>query len=111
MNEQLGLTNLTRTQKQLAEYIIGNIDDDGYLRRDLASISDDLAFNVNMEVSEQELEEILRIIQDFDPAGVGARDLQECLLLQIKRRKETEAAILAAKILQGKLRRVHKKTL
>jgi RNA polymerase sigma-54 factor len=100
MNEQLGLTNLTETQKHLAEYIIGNIDDDGYLRRDLASISDDLAFNVNMEVSEQELDEILRIIQDFDPAGVGARDLQECLLLQIKRRKETEATILAAKILQ-----------
>lgn len=100
MNEQLGLANLTETQKQLAEYIIGNIDEDGYLRRDLASISDDLAFNVNMDVSEKELEEVLRIIQDFDPAGVGARDLQECLLLQIKRKKETESTILATKILQ-----------
>ena len=100
MNEQLGLANLTETQKQLAEYIIGNIDEDGYLRRDLASISDDLAFNVNMDVSEKELEEILRIIQDFDPAGIGARNLQECLLLQIKRKKETESTILAIKILQ-----------
>lgn len=101
MAEQLGLANLTEVQKQLAEYIIGNIDEDGYLRRDLASISDDLAFNVNMNVSEKELEEILTIIQDFDPPGVGARDLQECLLLQIKRKRETEATLLAIKILQG----------
>ncbi len=101
MAEQLGLANLTEVQKQLAEYIIGNIDEDGYLRRDLASISDDLAFNVNMDVSEKELEEILTIIQDFDPPGVGARDLQECLLLQIKRKRETEATLLAIKILQG----------
>jgi len=100
MSEQLGLANLTETQKQLAEYIIGNIDEDGYLRRDLSSISDDLAFNVNMDVSEKELEEILTIIQDFDPAGVGARDLQECLLLQIRRKKETGSTILAMKILQ-----------
>ncbi|MGV8134718.1 MAG: RNA polymerase factor sigma-54 [Mangrovibacterium sp.] len=100
MSEQIGLANLTETQKQLAEYIIGNIDEDGYLRRDLSSISDDLAFNVNMDVSEQELEEILKIIQNFDPAGVGARDLRECLILQIRRKKETESAILAMKILQ-----------
>ncbi|MEN6453157.1 MAG: RNA polymerase factor sigma-54 [Prolixibacteraceae bacterium] len=100
MSEQIGLANLTETQKQLAEYIIGNIDEDGYLRRDLSSISDDLAFNVNMDVSELELEEILKIIQNFDPAGVGARDLRECLILQIRRKKETESAILAMKILQ-----------
>lgn len=100
MSEQLGLANLTEAQKQLAEYIIGNIDEDGYLRRDLSSISDDLAFNVNIDVSEQELEEILKIIQDFDPAGVGARDLQECLILQIKRKKETASTILSLKILK-----------
>lgn len=100
MSEQLGLANLTENQKKLAEYIIGNIDEDGYLRRDLSSISDDLAFNVNMDVSVQELEEILKVIHDFDPAGVGARDLRECLLLQIKRKKETKSTILAIKILQ-----------
>ncbi|MEL7589514.1 MAG: RNA polymerase factor sigma-54 [Prolixibacteraceae bacterium] len=100
MSEQLGLTNLTETQKQLAEYIIGNIDEDGYLRRDLASISDDLAFNVNVTVSEEELEEILKIIQDFDPAGVGARDLQECLILQLRRRKDNAYTPLAMKILK-----------
>ncbi len=100
MNEQLGLAEMNEEQQKLAEYIIGNIDEDGYLRRDLLSISDDLAFNLNMEVSEKELEEILDIIQDFDPPGVGARDLQECLLLQIQRKKGTEATCLAMKIIQ-----------
>jgi len=85
--EQLGMVKLTEEQSQLAEYIIGNIDDDGYLRRDLSAISDDLAFNLNMEVTEDELYKILKIIQEFDPPGVGARDLQECLLIQLNRKK------------------------
>lgn len=85
--DQLGMTNLKDENRQLAEYIIGNIDDDGYLRRDLLSISDDLAFNMNMEVPEEKLEEILHIIQQFDPPGVGARDLRECLLLQLNRKE------------------------
>ncbi|TNF40481.1 MAG: RNA polymerase sigma-54 factor [Bacteroidetes bacterium] len=84
--EQLGMVKLTEEQSQLAEYIIGNIDDDGYLRRDLSAISDDLAFNLNMEVSEDELYKILKVIQEFDPPGVGARDLQECLLIQLSRK-------------------------
>ncbi|WP_372948049.1 RNA polymerase factor sigma-54 [Mariniphaga sp.] len=85
--DQLGMINLPEDDRQLAEYIIGNIDDDGYLRRDLISISDDLAFNLNMEVPEEKLKEILEIIQQFDPPGVGARDLKECLLLQLNRKK------------------------
>lgn len=93
LHEQLGLAPLSEEKRQLAEYIIGNIDDDGYLRRDLFSISDDLAFNMNMEVSEEELHEILMIIQEFDPPGVGARDLQECLLIQLKRKKVSEYEI------------------
>ncbi|MBN2635864.1 MAG: RNA polymerase factor sigma-54 [Prolixibacteraceae bacterium] len=88
--EQLGVTNFSEEQRQLAEYIIGNIDDDGYLRRDLLSISDDLAFNMNIEVSENELQEILNEIQRFDPPGIGARDLRECLLIQLKRKKGEE---------------------
>ena len=99
MTEQLGLTNLDEMQKKLGEYIIGNIDEDGYLRRDVAAISDDLAFNLNMQVSDEELEYILKVIQEFDPAGVGARDLRECLLLQIRRKKGTPSVILAEKIL------------
>ncbi|MCK3683658.1 RNA polymerase factor sigma-54 [Maribellus sp. YY47] len=87
LTEQLSLSDLTERQQQLAEYIIGNIDDDGYLRRDLMSISDDLAFNMNLDVSEEELEEILTVIHDFDPPGVGARDLRECLLLQLDRKE------------------------
>lgn len=84
--EQLGELDLTEEKRQLAEYIVGNIDDDGYLRRDLLSISDDLAFNMNIEVSEEELKELLDQIQEFDPPGVGARDLRECLLIQLKRK-------------------------
>lgn len=99
MHEQLGLADLDEEKRKLAEYIIGNIDDDGYLRRDLLNISDDLAFNLNMNVSEQELEELLEIIQEFDPAGVGARDLRECLLLQIQRKRATPATMLAEKII------------
>ncbi len=85
--EQLSMADLSEEQRNLAEYIIGNIDDDGYLRRDLLSISDDLAFNMNMDVSEKELHDVLMAVQEFDPAGVGARDLRECLLLQLNRKK------------------------
>jgi RNA polymerase sigma-54 factor len=88
--EQLGVADLDEDEQNLAEYIIGNIDDDGYLRRDLSAISDDLAFNLNMEVTEDELLKILKTIQQFDPPGVGARDLQECLLLQLKRQNKRE---------------------
>ncbi len=91
--EQLGVIQLTEEKRQLAEYIIGNIDDDGYLRRELIAISDDLAFNMNMEVTEDELVEVLKIIQEFDPLGVGARDLRECLLLQLNRKKGSELEI------------------
>lgn len=99
MLEQLSMVDLDEDKRKLAEYIVGNIDDDGYLRRDLPAISDDLAFNLNMDVNEQELEDLLEIIQEFDPAGVGARDLQECLLLQIQRRKANPATMLAEKII------------
>lgn len=83
---QLGIRNLSELQRKVAEYIIGNIDDDGYLRRDIENIVDDLAFGAGIEVSGAEVEYLLKIIQDFEPAGVGARDLQECLLLQINRK-------------------------
>ncbi len=87
LREQLSMINLPEEDRQLAEYILGNIDDDGYLRRDLMAISDDLAFNLNMEVSEEKLLEVLRVIQQLDPPGIGARDLRECLLLQLERKK------------------------
>lgn len=89
LKEQLGERDLTEHQRQLAEYLIGSLDDDGLLRKSLDSISDELAIYVGVETSEEELEEILKIIQDFDPAGIGARNLQECLLLQIERKEDS----------------------
>ena len=78
LESQLGLKNLTGHQYQIALFMLGNIDDDGYLRRDLDAIVDDLAFTQNIQSTVKELEEILKVIQDLDPAGVGARNLQEC---------------------------------
>ncbi len=102
LNSQLGLRKLDDTERKLAAYIIGNIDDDGYLRRDIEAIVDDLAFSMNIEASEEQLRNILRIIQDFDPPGVGAESLQECLLIQIHKKKtENESIVLAEKILSS----------
>jgi len=97
--EQLGLSSFNEEDRMLAEYIIGNIDDDGYLRRELPAICDDLAFNLNMEVSESDLLRILKELQDFDPPGVGARDLRECLLIQLNRHRE-EDFVVARKIVK-----------
>lgn len=97
--QQLGLRFLPEKQIKIAEYIIGNIDDDGYLRRELSAIADDLVFQAGQDVSGKEIEEILIIIQDFDPAGVGARNLQECLLLQLDRKEMNPDVELAIRIL------------
>lgn len=97
--QQLGLRNLSEKEIEIATYIIGNIDDDGYLRRDLSAIADDLIFQLGQEVTEKEIEQELSIIQDFDPAGVGARNLQECLLLQLKRRKNTAETEMVIRVL------------
>jgi RNA polymerase sigma-54 factor len=107
--EQLGLTDLNDEEQMIAEYIIGNIDEDGYLRRDLLSISDDLAFHANKDVKLKDLERYLKIIQDFDPPGIGARDLQECLLLQLIRKKGKKSTFLATKILQDTFEEFTKK--
>jgi RNA polymerase sigma-54 factor len=101
LESQLGLRSLTEKQVVLAQYILGNIDEDGYLRRKLNAIADDLAFSMNISTDEDELLEILKVIQDFDPTGVGARDLQECLLLQIEAKDQSVPEItLARKILK-----------
>ncbi len=83
---QLGLRMLDERQAQIAEYIIGNIDEDGYLRREIDEIIDDLAFSQNMEIDEREALDLLKVVQDFDPPGVAARDLRECLLLQLEKK-------------------------
>jgi RNA polymerase sigma-54 factor len=84
--DQLGMLKLDERSLKIAEQIVGSIDDDGYLRRETASIQDDLAFRQNIQVTEQEIETLIAKIQQFDPAGVCARNLQECLLLQLNRK-------------------------
>lgn len=90
---QLGLRILDDRQRGIAEYIIGNIDEDGYLRRELEEMVDDLAFSQNLEINEEEALEILKIVQDFDPPGVAARDLRECLLLQLAKKDHDIPAV------------------
>lgn len=98
--EQLGFRNLSEREMQIATFIVGSIDNDGYLRRDLASLSDDMAFSLGIEVSVDELERLLGIIQHLEPVGIGARDLRESLLLQLDQAEtETPARKLAKRIL------------
>lgn len=98
--DQLGFRNLTGHQHSVASFIIGSLDDDGYLRRDISSLVDDMAFRAGIETDEKEVLDMLHIIQEFEPAGVGARDLRECLLLQIRHLKRTPDVENAEKILR-----------
>ena len=89
LKEQLDMQHLTSEERQLGEYLIGSLDDDGMLRKSTEALLDELAIYQGVYTTAEELEHVLSIIQDFDPAGIGARDLQECLLLQIKRKENT----------------------
>ena len=98
--EQLSYRNLSERDMKLATYLVGSIDEDGYLRRDLESIADDIAFTVGIETSAEELERLLGVIHELEPAGIGARDLRECLLLQLEQQPlDTRPKRLARKIL------------
>lgn len=102
LTAQLGLRTLEEREEQIAKTLIGNLDDSGYLRRDLENLVDDLAFSQNVMTDEEELERLLTIVQEFDPPGVGARDLQECLLIQIRRKDmELEEVQIAERILEN----------
>ena len=87
--EQLRLRDLSEDEFKIGEYLIGNIDEDGYLRRDLSAISDDLAFQYGFNISVEEIQKVLKKIKDLDPPGIAAFDLQECLILQLKRKEQT----------------------
>jgi RNA polymerase sigma-54 factor len=101
MLEQLGQLNLNEHQQKVAEQIIGNLDDDGYLRRDISAIVDDLAFRQNIQTTEEEIEQLVLQIQQFDPPGVCARNLQECLLIQLEKRvAEGDHVEMAMKVLE-----------
>lgn len=86
--DQLGLLKLDEKEQKIAEQVVGSIDEDGYLRRETSAIVDDLAFRQNVNATEEEVEAIIRRIQQFDPPGVAARNLQECLLIQLQKQKD-----------------------
>lgn len=98
--DQIKLRNIDEDEKKIAEYIIGNLDENGYLENTLQSISDDLIFQLNIDTTVDKIEKVLTEIQDLEPAGVGARNLQECLLLQINKMNVNPSRINAKKILE-----------
>jgi RNA polymerase sigma-54 factor len=99
LRSQLGMRYLSEQELQISEFIIGNLDDSGYLRRDTLALVDDLAFTQNIETNELEVERLIAKIQTFEPIGVCARNLQECLLIQLERKEETESIKIAKQIL------------
>ncbi len=97
--EQLGLQTISEQQRTIAEYVIGNIDEEGYLRRTVESMVDDIVFHAGVTTNEQEVEDMIALVQEFDPAGVGASSLQECLQLQLERKTYRHEVDVALKII------------
>ena len=110
LEQQLGLLVLSDREYLIGKQLIGSLDDDGYLRRQILSLIDDMAFSQNVEATEEEVEEMLMVIQGFEPAGIGARNLQECLLIQLRKRDpENEAIQQAIYIIENHLEEFTKK--
>ncbi len=101
LKNQINTYRLTEEEELITDFLIGSIDESGYLRRDLLDVLDDLAFTQNIFTNIEELERLLKLVQHLDPAGVGARDLKECLILQLKRKKEKKSVLLAIDILEN----------
>ena len=100
LTEQLAYHHLTEKERAIAQFVIGTLDDDGYLRRPTASIADDLAFTQGIEATDEEIDRVIGVIQTLDPAGIGARSLGECLVIQLRAlREQTPAVRLAIAIL------------
>ena len=98
--EQMTMARLTDRERYIMEYLIGSLDDDGLLRKSLSQLSDELAIYHNLDASSSEIEHVLMQLQQFDPAGIGARSLQECLLLQIARREPSRLKDLMQKAIE-----------
>ncbi len=97
--QQLNTYRLDDEEMEIAKFLVGSVDESGYIRREVLDIVDDLAFTQNVYTDEEKVENILKIVQGLDPAGVAARSLQECLLIQLKRKEDTETVALAISIL------------
>ena len=106
---QLKPISLSEKKMKIAEFLVGSIDESGYIRLEIEEIIDDLAFTQNLIVHEDELKEILNIVQDFDPPGVGALSLQECLIIQLRRKKRNENIDLAIDIIENSFEQFSKK--
>ena len=100
LKEQMGEVDMTERQQYIMEYLIGSLDDDGLLRKELHAISDELAVYHNVDVTTSEIEQVLSMLQEFEPAGIGARSLQECLLLQIDRRNSSTLKKLMQRVVE-----------
>ena len=107
--DQLGLLQLTEHQHMLAEYVIGNIDDEGYLRRSAESMVDDIVFQAGIQTTDEEMLHIIELVRQFDPPGVGATTLQECLLLQLKRKTPTPDIRITEQIIKDYFEEFSKK--
>ena len=101
LKEQVGEMDLTPKQRDIMDYLIGSLDDDGLLRKDLSIVSDELAIYHNIDATDKEIEHVLLMLQAFDPAGIGARSLQECLLLQIERRDPSKLRDLMERVVNN----------
>lgn len=109
LKTQLQTFSFKGDQEEIAFFLVGSVDDSGYIRRSLVDIVDDLAFTQNIYTEEQTIEKTLKIVQSLDPAGVGARDLRECLLIQLQRKDKTESVDLAYKIIDEAFDKFSKK--
>ena len=98
LKEQMGVMDMNDHQRYIMEYLIGSLDDDGLLRKSIDTISDELAIYHSIDATPQEIEQVLHLLQEFDPAGIGGRSLQECLLLQIQRREPSRLRDLMEKV-------------
>lgn len=99
LKSQVYLTNMTKPQRHIAKWVLGNIDDDGYLRRTIEQLVDDLSFKEGLQVSDEEMESIVRQIKEFDPPGIASATLKECLLTQLRQKEQTEGVCMATRIL------------
>ncbi|WP_299249552.1 RNA polymerase factor sigma-54 [uncultured Lacinutrix sp.] len=109
LKTQLNTYRLNDEERDIAEFLVGSVDESGYIRRELSDIMDDLAFTQNVYTTEQKIEHVLKIVHQLDPAGVGARDLQECLSIQLKRKEQSPDVALALNIINNAFERFTKK--
>lgn len=109
LKTQLSTLRLTEAEVEIAEFLVGSVDESGYIRRSISDIIDDLAFTQNVYTNEKTVEKVLQHVQELDPAGVGARSLQECLLIQLNRKEPTKRVSLAANIIEKSFDQFSKK--